>query len=211
MKVVEPSFTIELPSSKEEAVGLLKSIEAAGRVCYKTEDFRLTDSDDSYKKFCANLIKRQHFSVIEHASMRVRIVTDRGVSHEIVRHRIATISQESSRYCRYDQNRFGNQISVIRPPGLEGVNEKIWLDHVQYSEKSYMELLANGVTPEIARSVLPTCLKTEIVMTANLREWRLIFQLRTSAVAHPQMRSLMIDGLNKAKELFPIIFDDIPT
>lgn len=157
--------------NRADGAEILKRIEPAGRICYKSED-RITD--ESAENFVRMLIERGHESVLEHESITVRFVCDRGVSHEIVRHRIASFSQESTRYCNYSGNRFGNQITFIKPCFLdEGTGGyKLWKQAMFVAEKEYFELLNWGCTPQEARSVLPNSTKTEIVMTANLREWR---------------------------------------
>ena len=182
MKIVEQSATLETVTPNAE-----KLIERAGRTCYKSED-KITD--ESAATFIAMILKRGHESVLEHASASFRIVCDRGVSHEIVRHRIASYSQESSRFCDYSKDKHGSGIAVIEPPGLDNAMFTSWKSACRKSESVYLELLKNGSTPQIARSVLPTCLKTEIVMTANFREWRHFIQLRTSPAAHPQIREI---------------------
>jgi thymidylate synthase (FAD) len=166
-----------------------KHIEMSGRVCYKSED-KITE--DSAVKFCNMIKQRGHESVVEHAVASFKIVCDRGVSHEIVRHRIASYSQESTRYCNYSKDKFGTEITVILPPGLadEPILYAFWEDAMKDAEGSYLQLISRGVSPQIARSVLPTCLKTEIVMTANFREWMHFIKLRTSPAAHPQIREI---------------------
>ena len=205
MKVIEPSFLVKGTIDGKQ---ILKNIEEAGRICYKSED-RI--KDDSAEKFIAKVIARGHESVIEHEKITVLIVCDRGVSHEIVRHRIASYSQESTRYCNYSKDKFGNEITFIRPYFWEDDIEKydLWLRTMELIEKSYLELLEMGATPEQARTVLPNSLKTEIIVTMNLREWRHFFKLRTSGGSHPQMREIARPMLDYFKELVPVVFDDI--
>lgn len=162
-------------------------IERAGRTCYKSED-RITS--DSAAKFIRMLLERGHESVIEHAYASFRVICDRGVSHEFVRHRLFSYSQESTRYCNYSKAKYGNEITVIEPPGLTAIQRIKWTDSVKAAEYSYMCMLEDGCKPEIARSVLPNCLKTELVATANFREWRHFLRMRTSPKAHPQMREV---------------------
>jgi thymidylate synthase (FAD) len=204
MRIVEPSYTIESPI---DGNAILKHIEKAGRTCYKSEDKITTDSA---KKFIAMLIKRGHHSVLEHHFVTVRFICDRGVTHEIVRHRLASYSQESTRYCNYSKEKFGNEITFIDLSyfmDFKQTNE--WIHALEYAEQKYFKMIKAGCSPQIARSVLPNSLKTEIVMTCNLREWRHVFQLRTAKPAHPQMRSLMIPLLREFQERIPILFDDI--
>ena len=205
MKIIEPS--VELINAPDYKT-LLTTIEAAGRTCYKSED-KITDG--SAEKFVRGIIKRGHEAVIEHGSLTVRFTCDRGVSHEIVRHRVASYCQESTRYCNYSNDDFGAEITVIKPlffnEGTQGY--ELWKEACENAENSYFKLLEYGCTPQEARAVLPNSLKTEIVMTANLREWRHFFKLRTSTAAHPQIREVMTPLLNELKGLIPVIFDDI--
>ena len=185
-----------------------KHIEMSGRVCYKSED-KITK--DSAVKFCSMIKQRGHESVVEHAVASFKIICDRGVSHEIVRHRIASYSQESTRYCNYSKDKFGNEISVIEPPGLTGEAREDWVQAMKWAEDSYVSMLAEGCSPQIARSVLPTCLKTEIVMTANFREWMHFINLRTSPAAHPQIRPIAEEIRLKLADYCPTIFVDPST
>lgn len=205
MRIIEPCFEI---LDEVDGNDVLKSIERIGRVCYKSEE-RITD--DSAKKFVANILKRGHESVIEHEKISVRIVCDRGVTHEIVRHRIASYSQESTRYCNYSNEKFGKELTVIKPLFWEeGSKEyQTWLDMMQMIEDTYNNLIEMGAEPQQARSVLPNSLKTEIVVTMNLREWRHFFRLRTAKRAHPQMREVACALLREFQNKIPIIFDDI--
>ena len=180
MRIVEQSIQMLWATNRPE-----EQIERAGRTCYKSEA-RITD--DSSNAFVRRMKKLGHHAMIEHAVASFLIVTDRGISHEIVRHRLASYAQESTRYCNYGKEKFGNEITVIKPPGLNKQADYYWALACVEAECSYFTLLANGCSPEIARSVLPTCTKTEIVMTANLREWLHFIELRTSKAAHPQIQ-----------------------
>lgn len=213
MKIIKPYFVIEDELNGEE---ILKKIERAGRTCYKSED-KITA--ESAKNFVAGIIRSGHHSVIEHEKITVRVICDRGVTHEIVRHRLGSYSQESTRYCNYTKDKFGNEITVIKPlfwepssaeavAGKEGKYEE-WKRACENAEKSYFKLLELGAKPEEARSVLPNSLKTEIVITYNLREWRHFFTLRTSKRAHPQLKEITIPLLREFQKLIPIIFEDI--
>lgn len=205
MKIVPPSHQILFLPPAEE---VLRLVEAAGRTCYKSEHLI---SDDSAPKFIGRIIASGHHSVIEHASLSVRFVCDRGVTHELVRHRLAAYSQESTRYANYSQQRFGREITVIRPifwaPGTPAYQR--WLEAMQAAETAYLELLDLGTRPEQARSVLPNSLKTEIVMTANLREWRHVIGLRGSKAAHPQIREIVLPLLDELHNQVPVFFDDL--
>ncbi len=206
MIIVEPSFTILSPTSPEEARAALRRVEFAGRICYKSED-RI--SDTSYIRFIQMLIQRGHWSVVEHATMTAHLVTNRGVTHELVRHRIASYSQESTRYCNYNQGRFGGEITVIAPPELSNDELPVWQEGVRAAERAYLQLIERGASPQIARGVLPTDLKAEIVITANLREWHHLFSMRCAPNAHPHIRYIMRRGLARAIEWFTPVFDDL--
>lgn len=209
MKVITPSFEI---LHMDNGAEMLKRIERAGRTCYKSEE-KITD--DSAEAFVRMLIKKGHESVLEHEKITVLFVCDRGVSHELVRHRIASFSQESTRYCNYSNNKFGNELTFILPPWLvdeqefEVTAKEVYLAALERAEKDYLELIQLGWQPQQARSVLPNSLKTEVVVTANLREWRTIFRQRTSAAAHPQMRELMCPLLSELTQKVPAVFSDI--
>lgn len=208
MKIIEPYAFFITPINEHSGVTVMKRIEEIGRVCYKSEG-KITE--DSYKKFIANLIRRGHESVLEHCSLTVKFVCDRGVSHEIVRHRLASYSQESTRYCNYSGDQFGNEITVIKPIFFEkgSANYNAWYNGCQSAENAYFGLLNNGASPQEARSVLPNSLKTEVVMTANIREWRHFFKLRCSPAAHPQMREVARMALHQFYTCMPELFEDI--
>jgi len=221
MILVKPKF--EILACTDEP---LKLIELAGRTCYKSENLITGDSSE---KFVEMVAKRGHLSVIEHASITVRFVIDRSFSHELVRHRLAAYSQESTRYCSYAKEKFGSQITFVIPPwvkiepGEYFINENTgesfdfasheWLEAMAFSERTYMELIKLGWKPEQARSVLPNSLKTEIVMTANFREWLHVFDQRCSQAAHPQMREIMIPLRDECLRRWPAVFGkfkDVP-
>ncbi len=205
MNIIKPYFEFE---DKIDGQELLSKVERAGRTCYKSED---KISADSAEKFVKALLKRGHESVIEHASLSARIICDRGVTHEIVRHRIASYSQESTRYCNYANDKFGNELTFIMPCFLtEGtIGFEVWKDTMQVIETNYIKMLENGSTPEEARSILPNSLKTEIFVTMNLREWRHFFRLRAAKEAHPQMREIALIMLEGFKKEIPVFFDDL--
>jgi thymidylate synthase (FAD) len=205
MKIIKPSFTIE---TEIDGIKILKHIEKAGRTCYKSDGLI---TEDSYKKFIKKIMDNEHQSVLEHFSITVRIVCDRGVSHELVRHRLASFSQESTRYCNYSKDKFDNEITFIEPCFWEKDSRQMldWAVAMKVSENAYLELLRQGATPQEARSVLPNSLKTEIVISANVREWIHILKLRTDKSAHPQMRQIMIPLLEEFQKQIPILFDNI--
>lgn len=208
MRIIRQTWALINPPEPEAVMNLL---EQAARTCYKSED-RMGDYEKS-KEFIGTIIKNGHLSVIEHVSLTVRIITDRGVSHELVRHRLAAYSQESTRYCNYGKS---GEISTILPVWFYGVDSETspayseWIQAMNHAESAYLRLLEYGQSPQQARTVLPNSLKTEIVMTANLREWRHVFTLRAAnPKAHPQMRELMVDMLEGFKSMIPVVFDDI--
>lgn len=205
MKFVNAGYEIITPIDGET---ILKRIEQCGRVCYKSEDLI---TNESAKKFCENIIKRGHEAVLEHCSFTVKFIVDRGVSHEIVRHRIASYCQESTRYCNYSKDKFGNEITVIKPCFWDKSDSRYhsWMLAMDNAERLYFNLIEQGATPQEARSVLPNSLKTEVVMTANIREWRNFFKLRTSPYAHPQIREVAIPLLKELQTKIPVLFDDI--
>lgn len=206
MKIIEPYTQILTPLNPESAAQILQSIERAGRTCYKSED-RMTP--ESASRFVTDIVQvKHHESVIEHVSISVLFVVDRGVSHELVRHRLASFSQESTRYCNYSKGKFGSELTLVKPP-LEGDNLAAWHGAMVEASHYYMKLVDAGVSPQLARSVLPNSLKTEVVMTANLREWRHVFRLRCSAAAHPQMQQVMRPLLRQFQMALPEVFCDI--
>ena len=217
MKIINPSTRLYVngqPLAWKYGIDMLKAIERIGRTCYKSED-KITD--DSYETFVRNLIKRGHLSVIEHCSVTADIICDRGVTHEIVRHRIGSYSQESTRYCNYSADKYGNEITVIDPGTAfewgdtpAAMAKRLnWKSACRVAEMRYLKMLELGASPQEARSVLPNSLKTEIWVTYNLREWRHFFQLRCTPAAHPQMQEVTRMLLAEMTAYVPIIFDDI--
>lgn len=204
MKIIKAGYEI---LTNLDGLEILKHIERIGRVCYKSED-KITD--DSCLTFVKMLLDRGHEAMIEHYSFSVKFICDRGVSHEIVRHRIAAFAQESTRYCNYSKSKFGNEITVIKPFFFDCLHKwDAWKKGCEAAEETYFRLINDGAAPQEARSVLPNSLKTEIVMTANLREWRHFFKLRTADAAHPQMREITRPLLSELQRLIPVVFDDI--
>lgn len=221
MKILKPSYEILTPISPG-GIQELKHIEKIGRVCYKSED-KITEDGESAKRFAKMLIDRGHEAMIEHSSLSVKFIVDRAISHEAVRHRIASFAQESTRFCNYSSDKFCAEINVIDIRGGIKLDKKMknlspaaianilleWCSAMEDAERHYMKMIELGTTPQIARSVLPNSTKTEITITANYREWRNIFKLRTAPAAHHQMREIMIPLLKELKTKIPIIFDDI--
>lgn len=208
MKIIKASYEIITPIDGKV---ILERIEQIARTCYKSEG---KICEGSAEKFVSSLIQRGHEAMLEHCSFTVKFIVDRSVSHELVRHRLASFAQESTRYCNYGKDGFGSEITVIEPLFFKDDDRKYceWRDACEIAEDNYFRLLDMGCTPQEARSVLPNSLKTEVCMTANLREWRHFFKLRAAdqtGAAHPQMKEVTAPLLKELKGLIPIVFDDI--
>ena len=208
MRVINAGYEIISELNGEE---ILKHIERCARVCYKSED-RITD--DSAEKMVAALIRSGHEAMLEHYSFTVKFICDRGIANELVRHRIASFAQESSRYCCYAKDKFGKELTFINPCFWEPDSDNYarWFHEMDEAEKTYLAMIEDGATPEQARDILPMSIKTEIVMTANLREWRHFLKLRaegTTGKPHPQMLEITIPFLKELKQKIPVVFDDI--
>lgn len=204
MNIIQPYVYLD---KNELSVTKLKAIERAARICYKSEG---KIGKDSYSDFLRRILQRGHESVIEHEKATVYFVTDRGITHEIVRHRISSYSQESTRYCNYISEKFGNEITVIAPYyyASDSIQYKIWKECCLACENAYVQLISSS-KPQEARAVLPNSLKTEIAVTYNLREWRHFFKLRCSEQAHPQMQQITIPLLLHFQKEMPCLFHDI--
>jgi thymidylate synthase (FAD) len=199
IEIIKPSHKIE---TGIDGRAILKRLEMYGRLSHKSED---KIKDNSAEDFIKKILGWGHESILEHESLTVRFICDRGVTHELVRHRLAAYTQESTRYCDYS-----GKIQFIEPIFFEKDSEKYnsWLKGVKEAAENYNDLRQKGALPEEARSLLPNSLKTEIVMTANLREWRHVFLMRTAPAAHPQIREIMIPLLLELQKLIPVIFAD---
>jgi thymidylate synthase (FAD) len=207
MKTIESGAVILYPKDETELNRELRLIEIAGRTAYKSEE-KITEN--SAIPFIEMIVKRNHLAVIEFGNMVVKFVMDRGISHEIVRHRLCSFIQESTRYCNYGNDKFNREITFIIPHGVSDgdTKEANWQGACLTAEQNYLNMIDKGFSPQIARSVLPTCTKTEIVVKANFREWRHIFQLRAvEKAAHPDMRKVRIPLYNRARIICPAIFD----
>lgn len=218
-KIIKCGYEILTPLDPEIGMDILKHIERVARTCYKSET---AITEQSSANMVRRLIANKHLAMLEHFSISVKFITDRGVSHEIVRHRIASYAQESTRYCNYGSDKFNNEITVISPlsamelksPDGADIGEwyDLWVESVCDAENKYLRLIGLGCPPEIARGVLPTSLKTEIVVTMNLREWRHFFELRvlgTTGKPHPQIYELTKPLLFKLNNYIPIVFEDL--
>lgn len=242
MIITHASYQVKRPDldDPKAVIDIYRQIEEAGRTCYKSE--KKGEFEESVA-FVKKLIERKHEAMLEHVSMTVKFIVDRGISHELVRHRIASFAQESTRYCNYSKDKFGNEITVIEPvffmdipldkrremavdinlstsmsnkmPNTSNRHEAAycyWYNDCLRAERSYFAMLDCGYTPEQARTVLPTSLKTEVIMTANLREWRHFLDLRaagTTGRPHPQMLEVAVPLLNELRMKLPGLFDDI--
>lgn len=239
MNIIKAGYSILAPDLDNPATaGLIyRMIELAGRTCYKSENHI---TDESAERFVRDIVAREHEAMLEHVSMTVRFVVDRGVSHELVRHRLVSFAQESTRYCNYSKDRFGKEITVIEPVFFRALSEERkkavrnmisgvvkmlpndfdnfeleyarWYDSCASAEKSYFSMMKFGATAQEARCVLPNSLKTEVVMTANMREWRHFLKLRaagTTGAPHPQMLEVTIPLLNELRMKLPALFEDI--
>ena len=214
MNKIKASYEILTPIS-EGGTKELQHIEKIGRVCYKSEDY-ITEDGESARKFVAMLIRNGHEAMIEHSFLSVKFTVDRGVSHELVRHRIASFAQESTRYCNYAKDKFGAECAFIDlEPGimLDNKMKKMSGEEIALVMAEWTSAMEDaerlGATPQIARAVLPNSTKTEITVSANYREWRNFFKLRVPADVHPQMREVTIPLLKELKGMIPVIFDDI--
>lgn len=225
MKSINASFII-LNKDKINGDEVLEKLESIARTCYKSEN--LITKESKYE-FIRGIIKRGHEAMLEHYSLSIKFICDRGISHELVRHRVASFAQESTRYCNYSKDKFNGQVTFINiDKGIELDNlmqkaladkklnaEDIikiideWKIACMDAEKHYLRMIELGASPNIARSVLNNSTKTEIVITANLREWRHFFSLRADAPAHPQMREETIPLLKELNTLIPVIFEDL--
>ena len=204
MKIIKPSFEV-VDIVNGDAV--LKKLERVARICYDSGD-KITEV--SARKFVKGLIDKGHEAMIEHHTLSVIFTIDRGISHEIVRHRHCSFAQSSTRYINYTKDKYG-EISVIEPFYLEEGTRgyDTWAKSCAIAEAAYFDLIKECFPPEKARVVLPTSTKTELVVTCNLREWRHIFRLRCSKKAHPQIREVMLPLLYKLHSKIPVVFDDI--
>lgn len=206
MKIIEPSYEILTDINGQK---ILKDIEMAARTCYKSED---KISNGSEIDLVQKLIARGHGAMIEFADIAVRFVCNRGFTHEMVRHRLCSFAQESTRYCNYSKDKFGNELTFIKPAWYD--DEKTtddmrsrWEIAMVNAEISYLELTGYGMAPQDARGVLPIDIKTEIVVKANVREWIHIFKMRTAIAAHPSMKQLMRPLQAEFRNKIPIVFE----
>lgn len=205
MQIVDPYIQVEKVDGKK----IMKNIERACRTCYRSEG-KITE--ESYKTLLKNCITRGHESVLEHEKVTIRMYCDLGVYKDITRHRIASFSIESTRYCNYGKDKFGNELKFIKPCNIEEGTELYnnWKDACELIEKNYIEMSNAGALPDQLRMILPHSIAAEVTMTANIREWKHILTLRTSNHTHPAIRQLFIPLLLHFKEIMPEIFEEVP-
>lgn len=218
MRIINPKIEVE----KYDGVKIMKNIERACRTCYRSENLI---TEDSYKRLLTNCLNRGHQSILEHEKITVRMICDIGVYKDLTRHRFGSFSIESSRYCAYNKNKFDNEIKFIKPVfykeswtdknyegsgmDIDEEKSKIWYDTMENIEDSYMNMAKLGCTPDEMRMILPHSTAAEVTMTANIREWRHILDLRTKKMAHPSVRQILIPLLLKFKEDMPELFGNI--
>ena len=205
MQIIEPTIQVEKVDGKK----IMRNIERACRTCYRSEG-KITE--ESYKTLLKNCINRGHESVLEHEKVTVRMVCDIGVYKDLTRHRIASFSIESTRYCNYGKDKFENEIKFIKPCNIEEGSETydIWKNACLDIEENYLKMSKLGATPDQMRMILPHSTSAEVTMTANIREWIHILELRTSSHTHPAVRQLLIPLLLHFKEIMPEIFENVP-
>ncbi len=204
MRIVEPWIKVEKIDGKK----IMKRIERACRTCYRSEG---NVTEDSYKKLLANCITRGHESVLEHEKVTVRIYSDVGSYKDLTRHRFASFSVESTRYCSYDKDKYGNEIAFMNPAGYMEDKElyEIWKETMQEVEKRYIKMKELGASTDMCRELLPHATAGEYTMTANIREWKHILSLRTTKHVHPAIRQVLIPLLKYFQEEMPEIFSDV--
>lgn len=204
MKIIEPKIYVE----DYDGIKIMKRLERACRTCYKSENLI---TEDSYKHLLTNCLNRGHESILEHEKISIRMICDIGVYKDLTRHRFASFSIESTRYCNYGKDKFDNEIKFIKPVHIEEGTEnyKIWEDTMKYIEKQYMKMGEAKATPDQMRMLLPHSTAAEVCMTANIREWRHILSLRCSKMTHPAVRQLLIPLLLKFKKDMPELFENV--
>ena len=205
MKIIEPKMEVE----KFDGKAIMKRLERACRTCYRSEG---SITDESYKTLLNNCITRGHESILEHEKITIRMTCDIGVYKDLTRHRIASFSVESTRYCNYGKDKFDNEIKVMRPCNIDP-NSKLyehWTTAMEQIEKEYLDMSKEGATADQLRMLLPHSTAAEVTMTANIREWKHIFNLRANNHAHPAIQQLLIPLLLLFKKEMPEIFSDVP-
>lgn len=204
MKIIDPIIEVENYSGTK----IMKNIERACRTCYRSEG---NITEESYKKLLSNCINRGHESVLEHEKITIRMTCDIGVYKDLTRHRFGSFSIESTRYCNYGKDKFDNELKFIKPCNIDGSSELYsnWIGAMDFIEKEYIAMSNNGATPDQLRMILPHSTAAQVTMTANIREWKHILDLRTKNMTHPSIRQLLIPLLLKFKKDMPEIFNSI--
>ena len=206
MKLVKPKVEV---LDKLNGTQILKRIEKIARTCYKSED-KISEDDSSARKLVTNLINSKHEAMLEFVDITVKFTCSRSIAQEITRHRLASFAMESQRYCAYNKDKFGNEVTFVLPSWVnDNESTELFIQTLKNTELTYFELLNKGLKAQEAREILPNATKTELNMKANLREWRHFFNLRCSQAAHPDIRVLALDLLKQFHERIPIIFDDL--
>lgn len=206
VKIVQPQIEILTPLDGDY---IIKHLELCARNCYKSED-KITE--DSAKAMIKKLLELGHEAMIEHFSITVKFTTDVGAYKDLTRHRMASFAIESTRFCNYSKGKYGNELTFMQPSNIEEGTElyNIWYKTMEMIEKSYLEMAEKGAKADQLRMLLPHSTKADVIMTANIREWRHVFKLRCAPAAHPSVRHIMLMLLNEFRKKIPVLFDDIP-
>ena len=206
MKLIKPKVEILDNINGED---ILKRIEQVARTCYKSED-KISEDSSSARKLVTNLINSKHEAMLEFVDITVKFTCSRSIAQEITRHRLASFAMESQRFCAYNKDKFGNEVTFVLPSWVnDNESTELFIQTLKNTELTYFELLNKGLKAQESREVLPNATKTELNMKANLREWRHFFNLRCSQAAHPDIRVLALDLLKQFHDRIPIIFDDL--
>jgi thymidylate synthase (FAD) len=209
MKIIDPTFEYISAPTRVEAYEI---IATAMRNCYRAELNAMPATDE---KMVEKAMKERHLSLLEFVDVSVNITCDRGVTHELVRHRLCSFAQESTRYCNYSGEKFGRELTFVYPwwtcnaGALDTKKYAIWEDAMRTAEARYMQMLDEGGSAQEARSVLPNSLAAKIAVKANLREWIHIFRMRCDTPAHPDMRVTMMPILISMLDLYPVVFQPV--
>ena len=206
MRLIKPKVEILDNINGED---ILKRIEQVARTCYKSED-KISEDSSSARKLVTNLINSKHEAMLEFVDITVKFTCSRSIAQEITRHRLASFAMESQRFCAYNKDKFGNEVTFVLPSWVnDNESTELFIQTLKNTELTYFELLNKGLKAQESREVLPNATKTELNMKANLREWRHFFNLRCSQAAHPDIRVLALDLLKQFHDRIPIIFDDL--
>ena len=204
MKLLDPVIYIEDYDGKK----IMQRIERACRTCYRSEEMI---TEDSYKTLLKNCLNRGHESILEHEKVSIRMICDLGVYKDITRHRLASFSIESTRYCNYGKDKFGSELKIMKPCNIEEGTEMYedWKNTMLCIEKNYIKMSQEGAKPDQLRMLLPHSIAAEVNMTCNIREWKHVLSLRCTNHAHPSIRQVLIPLLLKFKQDMPEIFEKV--